>query len=139
MSLPFPRLIEISPTAHRDLGQAGKYFIIYECIFPAEWDNFFLWRRLKKYYVIVLYIIKIVPTIVFTRNTKQLLFYLYISKEEVIKTSCCRWIANRYRPLPKHKMRVSRPDMATNNRTEQFFFKFVFPILNIGFLQYFPV
>ena len=28
MSREFPRLTEISPTADRDLGQAGKYFLI---------------------------------------------------------------------------------------------------------------
>ena len=76
-------------------------------------------------------------TILFTKSIKQLLFCLYINKEEVIKTSYCRWIFNRHRPLPKHKMRVISLDIATDNRTEQFFFKFVSPILNIGFLKKF--
>ena len=38
----------------------------------------------------------------------------------------------------KHKMRVSIPDMFKYNKTVSFFFKFVSPILNIGFLQNFP-
>ena len=89
--------------------------------------------KCKKYYVIILDNI----TILFTKNIKQLLFCLYISKEQVMNTSCCRRISNRYRSLPKHKMRVSSHDMVTKNRTEQFSFTFVSPIMNIVFLQNF--
>ena len=35
-------------------------------------------------------------------------------------------------------MRVSSPDIVMENRTEQFFIKFVSAILNIGFSQNFP-
>ena len=105
----------------------------YEYILPAEGDNFFPMAQCKKYYVIILDNI----TILFTKNIKQLLFCLYISKEQVMNTSCCRRISNRYRSLPKHKMRVSSHDMVTKNRTEQFSFTFVSPIMNIVFLQNF--
>ena len=60
--------------------------------------------------VILFYTITIILTILFTKYIKQLLLCLSISKEEVMKTFCCRWISNRCRPLLKHEIGVSSPD-----------------------------
>ena len=36
-------------------------------------------------------------------------------------------------------MKISNPDMFKYNKTESIFFKFVSPILNIGFSKNFPI
>ena len=61
-----------------------------------------------------------------------------ISKDSIIKVFCFLSISSRCRTSPKHKMRLSSPHMVMENRTEQFFIKFVSAILNIGFPQNFP-
>ena len=60
--------------------------------------------------VILFHTITIILTILFTKYNKQLLRCLSISKEETMKTFCCRWISNRWRPILKHEMGVSSPD-----------------------------
>ena len=66
-----------------------------------------------------------------------ILFFLDINKDSIIKIFCCLSIS-RCKTSPKHKMRVSSPDMIMENRTEQFFIKFVSAFLNVGFSLYFP-
>ena len=59
----------------------------------------------------------------YTKNLKQLLFCLDVSKEDIIKVLCCLGICNRSRTPTRHKMRVSSRDMFKYNKTEQFFFQ----------------
>ena len=57
-----------------------------ECIFPTEWDHFFLRWRCKKHYTIILYN----RTIIFfnwpiCQFNLKLFFYLDVSKDDIIK------------------------------------------------------
>ena len=63
-----------------------------------------------------------------------------ITKGSIIKVFYCLSISSRCRTSPKRKMGVSSPDMVRTweNRTEQFFIKFVLAILNIVFPHNFP-
>ena len=49
-----------------------------------------------------------------------ILFSPDVSKGSIINVFDCLSISSRYRTSPKHKMRVSSPDMVIENRTEQF-------------------
>ena len=78
----------------------------YERIFPAEWDNFFLWSRCKK--VLRNYSIHCDNSsiiVLFTKNLNQLFFHLDVGKED-IKVLCCLSVSNRHRTPTKHKMRI---------------------------------
>lgn len=66
--------------------------------------------------VILFHTITIILTILFTKYIKQLLRCLSISKEETMKTFCCRWISNRWRPILKHEMGVSSPDNSSERQ-----------------------
>lgn len=43
-------------------------------------------------------------------------------------------MSNRCKTAPKIYMGVPSPDMDTSKRTDQVFFKFVSPVLNMGFM-----
>lgn len=43
-------------------------------------------------------------------------------------------MSNRCKTAPKTYMGVPSPDMDTSKRTDQVFFKFVSPVLNMGFM-----
>ena len=82
MSRKFPRLTEISPTADRDLGQAGKYFLfmkafsrLSEIIFSYEAGA----KKVLRNHSIHCNNSSI--TIPFTKNFKQLSFVLMLVKK----------------------------------------------------------
>ena len=109
----------------------------YERIFLAKWDNYFLWSRCKK--VLrnhSIYCNNNSVTILYIKNLKQLSFALIlINKTEKF------YVVFEYIvvvELPSNIKWESNPDMFKYNKTEPFFFKFMSPILNIGFSQNFP-
>ena len=88
ISWKFPRLAENSP----------KNIFSYECIFPAEWDIFFLRSRCTKMlrnHTIHCNIFIII-----------LLFYF---QENIIKLLRCIWISSRCRTPSKRMIKVSSP------------------------------
>ena len=73
----------------------------------------------------------------FTKNLRQLFFYLDVSKEDTMKVLWCLWIFNRCRTPTKQKRRVSSPDMFKYKKNGPFFSNFVSLIFNIGLSQNF--